>query len=73
MLLLTECSMSDKHLREVAGGENSCAPAACARTLKRISLGNIRRALETMGPEVTIDPAVAVRARRAVDRMLEIV
>ena len=27
---------------------------------------------QTMQPEVTIDPALAVRARRAVDRMLEI-
>jgi quinolinate synthase len=40
--------------------------------MKRITLPKIRRALETMTHEVTIDPAVAVRARQAVERMLAI-
>jgi quinolinate synthase len=40
--------------------------------MKRNTLGAIRHALETMTNEVTIDPAVAVRARAAVDRMLEV-
>ena len=40
--------------------------------MKRNTLGAIRHALETMTHEVTIDPAVATRARRAVDRMLEV-
>jgi quinolinate synthase len=39
--------------------------------MKRITLPRIRRALETMQHEVTIDPAVAAPARRAVERMLE--
>jgi quinolinate synthase len=39
--------------------------------MKRITLPKIRRALETMQHEVTIDPAVAAPARRAVERMLE--
>jgi len=72
VLLLTECSMSDNISAEVPGVE-FLRPCGLCPHMKRISLGNIRRALETMGPEVTIDPAVAVRARRAVDRMLEIV
>jgi quinolinate synthase len=38
--------------------------------MKRITLGNIRRALEDLSPEVAIAPDVAVRARRAVERML---
>ena len=38
--------------------------------MKRITLGNIRTALEDMRHEVTIDPAVAAPARRAVERML---
>ncbi len=38
--------------------------------MKRITLKNIRHALETMQHEVTIDPGVAARARRAVERML---
>ena len=40
--------------------------------MKRITLPKIRRALETMEHEVTIDPGVAARARRAVERMLAV-
>ena len=40
--------------------------------MKRITLPKIRRALETMRHEVTIDPDVAEPARRAVERMLEV-
>jgi quinolinate synthase len=38
--------------------------------MKRMSLKNIRRALETLTHEVTVDPALADRARAAVERML---
>ena len=38
--------------------------------MKRITLPNIRRALETLEGEVTIDLAIAAPARRAVERML---
>ncbi len=40
--------------------------------MKRITLGNIRHALETMTHEVLIDPAVAEPARRSVERMLAV-
>jgi quinolinate synthase len=40
--------------------------------MKRITLPGIRRTLETMSHEVTVDPAVAEGARRAVDRMLAV-
>jgi len=40
--------------------------------MKRITLPKIRRALETMQQEVTIDPTLAARARRSVERMLEV-
>jgi quinolinate synthase len=40
--------------------------------MKSISLGNIRAALEEMRHEVTIDPAIAAPARRAVERMLAV-
>ncbi len=40
--------------------------------MKRITLPKIRQALETMQHEVTIDPALAARARVAVERMLEL-
>ncbi|MBE7212550.1 MAG: quinolinate synthase NadA, partial [Gluconacetobacter diazotrophicus] len=38
--------------------------------MKRITLGAIRRALETGETAVEIDPALATRARQAVERML---
>jgi len=38
--------------------------------MKRITLPKIRRALETMTHEVTVDPEIAGRARRAVERMM---
>jgi quinolinate synthase len=40
--------------------------------MKRITLPKIRRALENMAHEVTIDPEVADRARLSVERMLKI-
>jgi quinolinate synthase len=40
--------------------------------MKRITLANIRRSLETLTHEVTIDAAVASGARRAVERMLAV-
>jgi quinolinate synthase len=38
--------------------------------MKRITLPKIRHTLETMTHEVTVDPAIAERARRTVERML---
>jgi len=40
--------------------------------MKRMSLRNIRRSLETLTHEVTVDPALADRARAAVERMLAV-
>jgi len=40
--------------------------------MKRITLANIRTALEEMRHEVTIDPALAERAHAAVARMLAV-
>jgi quinolinate synthase len=38
--------------------------------MKRITLPKIRRSLETLTHEVTVDPAIVERARHAVERML---
>jgi quinolinate synthase len=70
VLLMTECSMSDN----VAGmypDVQFVRPCNLCPHMKRNTLPKILRALENMEHEVTIDPAVAVRARAAVDRMLE--
>ena len=71
VLLVTECSMSDNIAAESPGTE-FMKPCGLCPHMKRITLSNIRRALETMTFEVTVDPAVAERARTAVERMLAV-
>src|SRR5262249_10809798 len=71
VVLITECSMADNvsvHHPDV----EFVRPCNLCPHLKRITLANIRSALEAMRYEVTIDPAVAVRARQAVERMLAV-
>lgn len=71
VVLLTECSMSDNvavHHPDV----EFIRPCNLCPHMKRITLSNIRTALEENRHEVTVDPAVAVAARRAVERMLAI-
>jgi quinolinate synthase len=72
VLLLTECSMSDNLAAEAPDVE-FMRPCGLCPHMKRISLPKIRRALETMAPEVTVDSDVADRARAAVERMLAVV
>ncbi|MEC9345933.1 MAG: quinolinate synthase NadA [Pseudomonadota bacterium] len=71
VLLLTECSMSSNIAAETPG-VSFMRPCGFCPHMKRITLPKIRRALETMSPEVTVDPSVAERARAAVERMLAI-
>ena len=71
VVLLTECSMSDNVAVENPSVE-FIRPCNLCPHMKRITLGNIRAALETMREEVTIADDIAARARRAVERMLEI-
>jgi len=40
--------------------------------MKRITPEKVARALERMEPRITVDPAVALRARKAIDRMVSI-
>jgi quinolinate synthase len=69
--LLTECSMSD-NLALSHPDIEFVRPCNLCRHMKKISLQGIRRSLETMTYEVTVDPEVAGRARGAVERMLRI-
>ena len=69
VVLLTECSMSDNiaaRLTDVA----FVRPCNLCPHMKRITLAKIRRALETNQHVITVDPAVAAKARHAVERML---
>lgn len=71
VVLLTECSMSDNiavHHKSV----EFIRPCNLCPHMKRITLSNIRRALEENRHEVTVDPAIAAAARHAVERMLAI-
>jgi quinolinate synthase len=71
VVMVTECSMSDNVAVEYPDIE-FVRPCNLCPHMKRITLPKIRRALETLTHEVTIDPAVAVGARRAVERMLAV-
>ncbi len=71
VVLLTECSMADNvsvHHPEI----EFVRPCNLCPHMKRITLPKIRRALETMTEEVTIDPSLTARARRSVELMLEV-
>ena len=71
VVLLTECSMSDN----VAVQNPDVAfvrPCNLCPHMKRITLANIRAALESNRHVISIDPAVADRARRSVERMLAV-
>lgn len=71
VVLMTECSMSDNVA--VAHPEvDFVRPCNLCPHMKRITLSNIRSALEHERHVVTIDPDVAAGARLAVERMLAI-
>jgi quinolinate synthase len=71
VVLLTECSMSDNVAIQHPDLE-FIRPCNLCPHMKKITLGNIRHALETMQHQVTIDESVAARARLAVERMLAV-
>jgi quinolinate synthase len=69
VVLITECSMSSNIAAQHPGIE-FLKPCNLCPHMRRITLPKIRRALETMTHEVTVDPAIAARARQAVERMV---
>lgn len=69
--LITECSMAD-NIAAANPATQFVKPCNLCPHMKRITLGNIRHALETMSEQVVIDPALAARARISVERMLDI-
>lgn len=71
VLMVTECSMSDNVAASVDDVE-FIRPCNLCPHMKRITLPKIAQALETLAPAVEIDPAVAGRARLAVERMLAV-
>ena len=71
VVLLTECSMADNVSVHHPDVDFVRLCNLCPH-MKRITLPKIRRALETMTHEVTIDPALIDRARLSVERMLAV-
>jgi quinolinate synthase len=71
VLLVTECSMADNVAAETEGTE-FLRPCNLCPHMKRITLPKILESLVYMREEVTIDPALAERARRSVQRMIDL-
>ncbi|MER8689958.1 quinolinate synthase NadA [Mesorhizobium sp. M1136] len=71
VVLMTECSMSD-NVALAHPEVEFIRPCNLCPHMKRITLANIRMALEQNHHVVTIEPGIAGRARLAVERMLAI-
>ncbi|QBK30241.1 quinolinate synthase NadA [Roseitalea porphyridii] len=71
VLLVTECSMASNIQSEVPEVE-FVKPCNLCPHMKRITLPKILDSLCEMKEEVTVDPAIAERARRAVERMVNL-
>jgi quinolinate synthase len=71
VVMLTECSMSD-NVAVAFPDIHFIRPCNLCPHMKRISLAKILRSLTHLQYEVQVDAEVAQRARRAVERMLEI-
>ena len=69
--LITECSMGDNISSQFPETEFVRSCTLCPH-MKKITLPKIERSLQTMTYAVEVEPDIAVRARRAVERMLEI-
>jgi quinolinate synthase len=69
--LITECSMSD-NIAQGSPETEFVRPCNLCPHMKRITLKNIRRALEEMRTEVVIPEALFEPARRSVERMLAV-
>jgi quinolinate synthase len=71
VVMVTECSMSDNVAVEVPETD-FVRPCNLCPYMKKITLAGIRDSLRDMKHEVLVDPAVAARARVAVERMLQV-
>ena len=71
VVMITECSMSDNVAAEFPEIE-FVRPCTICPHMKRITLDNIVTSLEKLQHPVEVDPEIGARARRAVERMLEV-
>lgn len=71
VVMVTECSMSDNVAQDYPDVQ-FVKPCNLCPHMKRITLAGILDALQRDQYEVTVDPAIAARARAAVARMLSV-
>ncbi len=71
VVMITECSMSDNVAVEYPDVD-FIRPCNLCPHMKRMSLPKILRTLETLEPEIQVDPDTAARAKRSLERMLEV-
>jgi quinolinate synthase len=71
VVMITECSMSDNVAVEFPEIQFT-RPCNLCPHMKRITLPKILRSLQTMQHQIEIEPVIAERARRAVQRMVEL-
>ena len=71
LVMITECSMAD-NLRAELPDVEIVQPCNLCPHMKRITLATILESLVYLREEVTVDPAIAQRARRSVERMINL-
>lgn len=71
IVMITECSMAD-NVQAALPDVELLRPCNLCPHMKRITLAKILDSLLNFTGEVTIDPEIAVRARRAVERMINL-
>jgi quinolinate synthase len=71
VVMVTECSMADNVQAELPDVE-FVRPCNLCPHMKRITLPKILESLVTMKEEVVIDPLIAEKARRSVERMINL-
>ena len=71
VVMITECSMADNVQAELPDVE-MMRPCNLCPHMKRITLPKILDSLLGLREEVTIDPAIAARARQSVQRMINL-
>jgi quinolinate synthase len=71
VMLVTECSMAS-NIEQEAKGVEFIKPCNLCPHMKRITLPKILDSLLEMKEEVFVDPAVAAKARQAVERMVNL-
>lgn len=71
VMLVTECSMASNIADELPEVDFA-KPCNLCPYMKKITLEKILWSLHTMGEEVVVEPEIAIKARQAVERMIDL-